>query len=45
MTGARHGDLVGRAVHQLAASQLLDQIGIGVFFHQGDAMLDRKSVV
>src|SRR6185312_10629971 len=39
--GAGHGDLAGGGVHQLAAGELLDQIGIdGAGAHQRDAMLE-----
>jgi len=39
-------DLVGGAVHQLAAGQLFHQVGVGaVLLHQGDAMLKPLAVV
>src|SRR5882757_743059 len=45
MRGTWKRDLVGGAVHQLGACQLLDQVGIAaVFFHQGDTMLQPQAV-
>ena len=45
MTSARHGDLIGCAIHELAAGQLFDQVRIGVLLHQADAVLEPGAAV